>query len=453
MRVAFTTLGCRLNQFETQAMAHRVRRGSTRGDVVSWDQDAEIYVINSCTVTARAEQKCRQLARSAKRQRPGAKVVVVGCYSQLGRDRLQQMGEVDAILGNEEKRRLDEYLTQILEGPGRLTAVGRLSPQLPMAAEWIDDFGGLARPTIKVQEGCNMRCRFCAIWKARGRSRSRPPRDVVEQAKHLADAGFHELVLGGVHLGHYGRDLEPATDLHALLEMLLENTPVSLRFRLSSIDPSEVDRRLVRLLAAEPRLCRYLHLPLQSGSNDILRSMRRAYGVEYYEALVNDIVSLDPAFGLGVDLIVGYPGEGERQFEEGLALLERLPLSFYHVFRYSDRPGTASSQLPDKVPGRVAQERSQRLRELGRRKREQFLGGLVGQRLDGIVESSTDEEGRAEIMADNYASVWASLCASAGGSAVSDRTVVERSRVRVEVVEKSAGRLLGEIVLGAKAMV
>jgi len=414
-RIAFTTLGCRLNQFETQAMAYRVRAES---QVVAWDQDAELYVINSCTVTARAEQKCRQLARAAKRRHPQARVVVVGCYSQLHADRLRELGEIDAVLGNEEKRRLDEFLPAILDADEAFVAVGKLPRDLPMGEEWIKDYGGLARPTIKVQEGCNMRCSFCAIWKARGSSRSRHPRKVVEQAVHLAHEGFAEIVLGGVHLGHYGRDLETPVDLVALLEMLLENVPETTRIRLSSIDPSEVDARLVRLLAQEPRLCRYLHLPLQSGSPELLRSMRRAYGVDYFRELVEQIASLDPQFGIGADLIVGFPGEEERHHRETVGLLEHLPVSFYHVFRYSDRPGTAAERMSRKVAGADSQSRSAELRALGRAKRASFLRGLEGTRIAGIAEGAVDERGRTELMLDNYATAWAELSPEVEGQCI-----------------------------------
>ena len=411
-RIAFSTLGCRLNQFETQAMVHRVA-GSA--EVVAWDQDAELYVINSCTVTTRAEQKCRQMARAAKRRRPGSRVVVVGCYSQLHAEQLKSLGEVDAVLGNEEKRRLEEYLPDILISEEKVVAVERMRRDIPMGEEWIDQYGGLARPTIKVQEGCNMRCSFCAIWKARGFSRSRPPRLVVEQAVHLANEGFEEIVLGGVHLGHYGRDLETKTDLVELLEMLLENVPARTRIRLSSIDPSELNARLVQLLLREPRLCRYLHLPLQSGSSEILRSMRRAYGAEYYRELVCQIVDADPGFGIGADIIVGFPGESEAHFEDTYRLLEQLPVSFYHVFRYSDRPATEAERMENKVPAKDAQRRSELLRALGRQKRSSFLEQLAGQELRGIVEGALDENGRSEIMLDNYATAWAETPADMEG--------------------------------------
>ncbi|NNM33824.1 MAG: MiaB/RimO family radical SAM methylthiotransferase, partial [Gemmatimonadetes bacterium] len=310
--------------------------------------------------------------------------------------------------------------------------VGRYRRGAKMAEEWIDDFGGHSRANIKVQEGCDMRCTFCAIWKARGPSRSRPPRDVVEQAQRLGSAGYEEIVLAGVHLGHYGRDLEKPTNLDQLLNMLLEVVDPKVRFRLSSIDPSEVDIRLARRLVEEDRLCRYLHLPLQAGSDEVLRRMRRAYGTRYYRQLVEQIASLDPQFGFGADLIVGFPGETEEDFERSYALLEALPIHFYHVFPYSDRPGTSAAAMPDKVPGPVIRARSERLRWLGESKKRNLLRSLEGTVQEGVVEATPDGAGRFEVMLDNYTSVWC---------AVDPR--LEKRRVRVAVESFDGERLVG----------
>ena len=436
MRVAFETLGCRLNQFETQAMATRLRRDPSI-ELVDWRDEADVYVVNSCAVTSRAEQKCRQLARAAKRRVPTAKVMVVGCYPQLAADALARRPEIDAILGTAEKHRLDEYLPLLQRGSVR--SVGRLARDMPIAAEWIDDFGAQSRPTVKVQEGCNMRCSFCAIWKARGASRSREPREVVEQALGLAAHGYREIVLAGVHLGHYGRDLPSRCSLHDLLDMLLELVPESVRFRLSSIDPSEVDVRLAERLQRDPRLCRYLHLPLQSGSESVLLRMRRAYTALEFERLVDSIGRGDSHFGLGVDLICGFPGESEAEFAATVALLERLPISFYHVFRYSDRPGTAAAQMPSKVPVAVAQGRSEILRRLGERKRDEFLRRLIGHEFVAVVEG---EQSSAELMLDNYASALAEVGSRPRGS---------RIRVRIQSLGVD-GRLIAIPIPASEAV-
>jgi len=435
MRVAFNTLGCRLNQFETEGMRHRV--GEAAYETVPFEDEAEVYVINSCAVTARAEQKCRQLARSIRRRRPQARVVIAGCYAQLSSQRLMQSGEIDAVLGNEEKRNLDAYLERIVAGE----AVQEAAPYrrgAKMASEWIDDFGAFSRATLKVQEGCDLRCSFCTIWKARGPSRSRVAREVVQQAQRLALAGYEEIVLAGVHLGHYGRDLQPATSLSELLDMLLELVHEGVRFRLSSIDPGEVDLPLARRLIEEPRLCRYLHLPLQSGSDSVLSRMRRNYQVQEYAGLVRDISAIDPGFGFGVDLITGFPGESDEEFSDTLDLMRRLPVSFYHVFRYSEREGSAAERLPGKVPGSVAARRSELLRALGREKKRDFLARHAGSIYDGVVESTAGSGGEREIMLDDYATLLAPVDAS-----------LERRRVRVRADNVDVRGLLHGTLLHA----
>lgn len=433
MRVAFTTLGCRLNQFETQGMRHRVDRAAFQ--TVDFEDDAEIYVINSCAVTARAEQKCRQIARALRRRQPTARVVVAGCYAQLSGQRLMASGEIDAVLGNEEKRALDLYVERIAAGE-TVNEVGRYRRGQAMATEWIEDFGEQSRATVKVQEGCDLRCSFCTIWKARGPSRSRQPREVVEQAIRLAEAGYEEIVLAGVHLGHYGRDLATHTGLDHLLDMLLELVDPRVRFRLSSIDPGEVDLPLVEKLVREDRLCRYLHLPLQSGSDGVLHRMRRNYSVREYEDLVRGIESIDPNFGIGADIITGFPGETDEEFGQTLELLHRLPVSFYHVFRYSEREGTPAERMQEKIPGNIAAQRSEQLRSLGRDKKRNFVARHVGRMAEGVVESAVDSSGLNEIMLDDYTTVFAEA---------SPELHRRRVRLRVERLDER-NRLFGSVL-------
>ncbi len=433
MRVAFTTLGCRLNLYETEAMR---RRALDCAKVVDWKDEAELYVINSCTVTARAEQKCRQLARSVKRRHPSCRVMVVGCYSQVNGHRLMEVPEIDMALGNEEKKEIERYLERAVRGERLLEARSYPRRMKIHPDEWIVSMEGRSRAMIKVQEGCNLRCTFCSVWSARGPSRSRPPREVVRQARLLADAGYEEIVLGGVHLGHYGRDLDPATGLVPLLEMLLERVDSRVRFRLSSIDPSEVEMDLVEMLASEDRLCRYLHLPLQSGSDAVLRRMRRPYTRARYHELVEAIAAADSRFGLGVDLIAGFPGETEDDFEATVGLLEALPVAFYHVFPYSRRENTPAASMPDAVDGPTANRRAATLRELGRRKHKAFMLQQIGSITDGIVEGAAEKGREREIMLDNYATVRARADGAPAGR-----------RVRVEICAlDDEGNLKGRLV-------
>lgn len=433
MRVAFHTLGCRLNQFETEGMRSRVRDGAVAVELVDESALADLHVINSCGVTSRAEQKCRQLARSLRRRQPTARIAVVGCYSQLAQQELARRPEVDVVLGNEEKRRLDEYLERSLRED--FCEVAPYRRGMEMAEEWIDSFGDLSRATLKVQDGCDMRCTFCTIWRARGPARSRDPRQVVEQAQRLAEAGYEEIVLAGVHLGHYGVDFERPVPLSELVEMLLEAVDPRVRLRLSSIDPGEVDDGLLALMLGEERVCRYLHLPVQSGSDAVLQAMRRPYRVADFEALVDRIAAADPTFGVGVDVIVGFPGETDADFEATVALLERSAAAFYHVFRYSDRPDSAAQRLGGKVGGPVAAERSARLRELGEGKRAELQRRHEGGCYEGIAVSEDPATGHHEFLLDDYCSVWAPASTEPG-----------RERRLLRVGAPVDGRLTGTLL-------
>jgi threonylcarbamoyladenosine tRNA methylthiotransferase MtaB len=294
------------------------------------------------------------------------------------------------------------------------SAVAPYRRDLAMAEEWIDSFGDHSRATLKVQDGCDMRCTFCTIWKARGPARSRAPRDVVRQARHLAARGYREIVLAGVHLGHYGRDLAPQVSLVELVEMLLELVDDGVRLRLSSLDPGEVGTDLLDLMRAEPRLCNYLHLALQSGSDAVLERMRRGYAVADFRALLDAIAARDLRVGMGVDVITGFPGETEGDFEATLRVLADSPAAFYHVFRYSERPGSAAVRLDEKVEGRIAARRSARLREQGERARREFLRAHLGEVAEGIAVGERTDEGLFEWMLEDYATVWAASAEDPG---------------------------------------
>lgn len=433
MRIALATLGCRLNQFETEAIRHRLACAGHEAQV-AWDCPADVYVLNSCTVTAEAEAKGRGLVRAAKRRCPQARVLVVGCSPQRDGAAWLALPEVHAVLGNEEKKHLDVLLAAVLEGD-RAVHVAPYPRKLALAAEWVESAGDASRPVLKVQEGCDQRCAFCSVRLARGPSRSRPPRAVVEQALALAQRGSRELVLAGVQLGAWGRDLRPRLCLADLVEALLESLPETVRLRLSSLDPGELDDRLLELLVERPRVTPYLHVALQSGSDRVLRAMRRGYRAAEAAERVGRAAAGRPGLGVGADLLVGFPGEDEAAFQETLSLLEGLPVSFYHVFRYSPRPGTAGVGQPGQVAPAVAAGRARRLLELGRGRREAFYRAQVGRTADGIVEQGADPEGRRPVLLDDYATVW---------TAAPEHLRRQRVRVRALEVDRR-GRLLGEL--------
>lgn len=403
LRVSFHTLGCRLNQYDTESI--RTAMGALLPiEVVPWGQPADLCVLNSCTVTAKADQECRRLARQAKRKFPGAKVVVAGCYAQTQPAALAAMPEVDAVVGNTAKDDVGAWLRDVLADRGQAVRVEAFHPEPLFDSPLIDEFSGRSRAFVKIQDGCNLRCAYCLIWKARGPGRSRPVDAVLRQLRLLSEAGFRETILAGIHLGGYGRDLHPRTGLTALLETCLAEFP-DLRIRLSSIHPNEVTPALLGLFQANPRLRPHLHVSLQSGSDGVLRRMKRPYrGARAWRAL-RDAAAVAPQFGLGADLIAGFPGETEREFEETLGLVRESPLSYLHVFRFSRRPGTAAADMPGQVPPEAIAERSAVLRDLGARKQEAFCRALVGSRREAVVETEAGRPGWRQATADNYAAV------------------------------------------------
>ena len=346
----------------------------------------DVIVVNTCTVTRRADQEARQLIRRLARESPGAKVVVTGCYAQRAPDELRSLPGVSAVLGIAERETIGERLMAGQQG----VAVGPARAKRPFAPAVPLHFGR-TRALLKVQDGCDSFCTYCVVPYVRGRSRSLPLADAVEQGRRLLGAGFDEIVVTGADLGSYGEDLGLRGQLPRLVEELL-GLGRSHRVRLSSIEPNKLDPEIVTMLGAEPRLCRHLHLPLQSGSDRVLQSMRRAYRATDYAALLRRVAARG-TIGIGADVIVGFPGEGEREFEETMALVGDLPLTYLHVFRYSARPGTAAARIQPRAAESTARERSERLREMGDAKRRAFLRSLIGSRLPVLPESRAVGDG------------------------------------------------------------
>ncbi|MCX7599876.1 MAG: tRNA (N(6)-L-threonylcarbamoyladenosine(37)-C(2))-methylthiotransferase MtaB [Armatimonadetes bacterium] len=407
-RVALVTLGCKLNQFETEQMRELLEQAGC--ETVEWGEVADIYVVNSCTVTARADRDTRRLARFAHRLNPAATVVVAGCVAEVHPESLRAMPEVDLVVPNRDKARLAELLRE----RGILTATATV-PRCdyggtgPMLAR----FAGHTRAFVKVQEGCDADCAYCIIPRARGRPRSIPPDQVEQQVRVLAAAGHPEIVLIGTHLGRYGADLNPPTTLAQLCQRLCEIEDLP-RLRLSSIEPGEVDEQLQRLVAdggtamardahrcGRGKVCRHLHLPLQSGSDAVLKRMGRPYRAGFYADLVRQLVAQTPGLAVGADVLVGFPGETEEEFTETLAVVEALPLAYLHVFTYSPRPGTRASEMPQQVPPEERKRRNHILRDVSAKKQEAFARAQVGAILEVVVERRVSA-GLYEGISDNY---------------------------------------------------
>lgn len=439
MRVAIDTHGCRLNRFESDAMAQAL---TGAGHVlVDEPAQAEVYVLNSCTITHQADADARRAVRRARRANPTLRVVLTGCLANADAGAAAALPGVDAVLGNADKGELHELLARL---PGRagptstpaLVSVRALTRRMPFTPLPPAVAPRRARALLKVQDGCNYRCAFCIVPHVRGASRSLPVESAVAQARAMVAAGAPELVLTGVHLGTYGRDLRPRRRLAELVAALLPHLGGA-RLRLSSIDPHEVDDALLELMAAHPRaLCRHLHLPVQAGDDGVLRRMRRAHTTQTFADLVQRAVARVPGLAIGSDVIVGHPGEDEAAFERGAALLAGLPLAYLHVFPFSPRRGTPAAAMPDQVEVGARRLRGGRLRALSERlvaARHRAAGGRV---VDAVVHRSPRRDGRYEALTDDYLRV----VLPAGGAAWAGRRLSLRlatGGIEAEPIEPS----------------
>lgn len=386
MRIAITTLGCKINQYDSAVIQDRLEE---RHVFVPFDQPADFYIINTCTVTDRADWEARQLVRRAKRLSPDARVLVTGCYAQISPHEVAEVPGVDFVVGLNRLDDLLRFAESSEAGHAAAVAVSDVRRERGVSVLGTRALPGHTRAFLKIQEGCNYACTYCIIPAARGLSRSVPPDEVRKQARILADAGYGEIVLTGIHLGGYGQDLQPKIDLTALLERLCESRLVP-RLRLSSLDPREVPDRLLDLIARSDILCPHLHICAQAGDDRILKQMRRNYDTAYYRDLLLRVRERLPEAALGSDIIVGFPGESEDDFSLALDYFAALPLTYFHVFPYSVRRGTVAASLPDQLPNPVKKKRARKMRELGVAKKRAFARDFQGRRLAVLIEEKTD---------------------------------------------------------------
>jgi len=400
--VAFATLGCKLNQYDTTEVQALLETEGFR--TVPFEDRAQVYVINTCTVTARADYSDRQTIRRAVARNPDAVVVVTGCYAQTNPEAVAAIPGVDLVLGTRDRHALPGLLHEARKRVRPLVQVSDVFAPRSLPAIPIRRFTpGYTRAFVKIQDGCQHRCSFCIVPFARGGSRSQAVDVVVEQIEGLVDAGYAEVVLTGVDLGHYGWDLHPRTTLAGLVRRLLDVRSLA-RLRLSSVLPAYLTAELVELIVSDRRLCRHLHVPLQSGSDRVLRAMRRPYTVRMYRALIERLAGAIPGLGLGTDLITGFPGETDADFEETEAVTRDLPFTYLHVFSYSDRRGTEAARRPTpRVPPDTIRRRTARLRRLGADKQLAFRRAQIGRELDVLVlEQRSRETGSLVGLTDHY---------------------------------------------------
>jgi len=381
--IGFLTVGCKLNQFETEQMREIARQeGFMSADA---NGGADVFVVNTCTVTSKSDYRSRQAVRRAIRANPDALIVVTGCYAQRFPGDLAEIDGVDLVLGNAEKLDIVRYL-KADKPPGVTVKVSDIARMDALPAHTrLHGFGGYTRAFVKIQDGCDNRCAYCAVPLARGASRSKRPECVREEVELLAGEGFKEVVLTGVHLGAYGKDLAPSFSLARLLRGLADIEGIE-RIRLSSVEPGDFSDDLIATIAdARAKICPHVHVPLQSGDDDVLRRMGRHYTRGQYSGVIERIAGEVPHCGIGADVMVGFPGEDDRAFENTRRLLEDLPVTYLHVFSFSRRKGTRAAAFPGQVEPPVRKERSRVLRELGKAKSGAFRRSLVGKDLAVIV--------------------------------------------------------------------
>jgi threonylcarbamoyladenosine tRNA methylthiotransferase MtaB len=402
--------GCRATQADGAEIEQQLRgRGLSRA--VSFTQ-ADVVVLNTCTVTSAADQDARAMIRRVHRENPGARILVTGCYAQRAPREVASLPGVTWVLGNSHKHQVGDVVTSnnfislekvMLTAPP-FTTTGNLFAHTDLTAAPVftgTDPGSRTRPNLKVQDGCNQGCSFCIIPQVRGQSRSIPLERAVTEAQALARAGFREIVLSGINLGRWGRDLAPPGRFEQLLRALLEHTDME-KIRISSVEPMDWSDELIELVAGSCRIAKHAHVPLQSGSDKILRRMHRKYRPWHYAERIRKIREAMPEAAIGADVMVGFPGESDELFEQSRSFIDHLPFTYLHVFTYSPRPGTPAAGLPDQVPAAVARERNRVLREIGAKKNLEFREGFRGKTLAAITLQRADATYGTDALSDNY---------------------------------------------------
>ena len=386
-QVAITTLGCKSNQYDSSALEDMLTGHGH--SVVPFPGPADACVINTCTVTSKTDSESRQLIRKVRKLNPGATVIVTGCYAQVSPGEVGVIDGVVYVVGNPEKTRIVEFIER-----GRpentVTAIGRREDGTPFTLR-AKTSGGRTRANFKVQEGCNRACSYCIIPMARGASKSLPAEDIIKELDLLTGRGYREVVLTGIHLGAWGVDLSPASTLTGLLEAI-EGQGYPCRFRVSSLDPDEVTEELIGLLKGSKSICNHLHIAMQSGDDGIIRMMKRPYMAGLFTERAAKAIENIPDVSIGADVIVGFPGEGEEEFENTFKILRDLPLSYLHIFPYSKRRGTAAEGYSNQVDPKTIKERCARLKALDEEKRMAFYSRFAGRDAEVLVEAARDRK-------------------------------------------------------------
>ncbi|WP_069649307.1 tRNA (N(6)-L-threonylcarbamoyladenosine(37)-C(2))-methylthiotransferase MtaB [Caloranaerobacter ferrireducens] len=430
--VAFYTLGCKVNQYETEAMAELFQKNGYT--VVNAEDKADVYVINTCTVTNLGDRKSRQFIRRAKRINREAVVAVVGCYVQVSPDEVFKIEDVDLVIGTSDKNKIVKLCEEVKEKNKRMKIVEDIMKVREFEEMSIDEVKGKTRAFIKIQEGCNQYCSYCIIPYARGPVRSRNLGNIIKEVEKLSRRGFKEIVLTGIHVASYGKDLGDMR-LIDVIEAIHDINGIE-RIRLSSLEPTIITEDFMNRLSKLPKVCDHFHLSLQSGSNTVLKRMNRKYTTEEYLSIVKLIRKYMPDVGLTTDIIVGFPGETDEEFEETYNFVKEVGFSRIHVFKYSPREGTPAAKFKNQVDGTVKTERSRKLIELGEKLNKTFNERFVGKIMDVLFEEEVKgQPGLMEGYTTNYIRVEAKGDIS-----------IEGKILPVKMNRISGENLIGEIV-------
>ncbi|RAP76731.1 tRNA (N(6)-L-threonylcarbamoyladenosine(37)-C(2))-methylthiotransferase MtaB [Paenibacillus montanisoli] len=400
--VAFYTLGCKVNFYDTEAIWQLFKNeGYEQVDFET--TTADVYLINTCTVTNTGDKKSRQIIRRAIRRNPDAVIAVTGCYAQTSPAEILAIEGVDLVIGTQDRDKLMSYIADLQRERKPVNAVRNIMKTREFEELDVPDFAERTRAFLKIQEGCNNFCTFCIIPWSRGLSRSRDPQSVINQARQLVEAGYKEIVLTGIHTGGYGDDMEN----YRLSDLLWDLDAIEglERIRISSIEASQIDEAMIDVLNRSSKMCRHLHIPLQAGDNDVLKRMRRKYTVEQFAEKIKLLHEAMPGVAITTDVIVGFPGETDEMFENGFAFMEQMGFAEMHVFPYSKRTGTPAARMENQIDEEVKNERVHKLIDLSERMQLEYGKKYVGEVLDVIPEREhKGSEGSGRIMgySDNY---------------------------------------------------
>ncbi len=399
------TLGCKVNQYESDGISLDLEsRGWKKGKK---KEKADLFIINTCAVTSKASMQSRQAIRKLIRENPSAKVIVTGCHAQTEPEQIKKIEDVDQIICHKDKLSIADFLSNDL-AEGNIPSFSEVDHSNNNIFKGFDHTvsGSMTRAYLKIQDGCNSFCTYCIVPYARGSSVSMSENDILKNLNDLNSKGFNEVILTGIHTGLWGRDLENESSLSNLLEKINEIKPVS-RIRLSSIEPGEITDRLIELATQGNILCDHFHIPLQSGDDEILKKMKRPYNSTFFEEIVHKIHEKLPFAGIGVDTLIGFPSETDDQFENTYNLIEKLPISYLHVFPFSARKGTPAYHFDYKVDAKVIKDRCSRMRKLSQIKRQAFIEKNINRQLQGLVQHKTDSKtGLFKAVTSNYLTLF-----------------------------------------------